>query len=76
MRRRVTMAIMITAILFAVSACADLQAEQKNGAHFASWQHMGYSLFRATPKDTMKQDLVAAQKEKWWGDAVRVAPMM
>lgn len=81
MRRRVMMAIATTAILFAVSACAanlraDLQAERKNGAHFASWQHMGYSLFRATPKDTTKQDLVAAQKEKWWGEVVRVAPMM
>jgi len=81
MRKRVMMALATTAILFAVSACAanlraDLQAEQKNGAQFASWQHMGYSLFRATPKKTTKDDLVAAEREKWWGDEVRVAPMM
>lgn len=76
MRRRAMMTILTAAVLFAVSACADLQAEQKNGAHFASWQHMGYSLFRATPKETTKRDLVAAQQEKWWGEVIRVAPMM
>lgn len=81
MRNRGLMAIVMTAILFAVSACAatvraDLQAEQQHGAHFASWQHMGYSLFRDTPKETTKQDIVAAQRDKWWGEVVRVNPMM
>jgi len=81
MRKRVMLAIATTAMLFAVSACAanlraDLQAERKNGAQFASWQHMGYSLFRDTPQKTTKQDIAAAQQEKWWGEVVRVAPMM
>ena len=74
MRNRVMMVIATAAILFAVSACADLRAEQENGAQFASWQHMGYSLFRATPKKTTKDDLVVAQQEKWWGEPVMVAP--
>jgi hypothetical protein len=80
MRRRLRLGILMAAVLFSVSACAelttDLRAEHKNGAQFASWQHMGYSLFRATPKKTTKDDLVAARQEKWWGEVVRVAPMM
>ena len=81
MRRRVMMAMVMITTLFAVSACAgnlqaDLRAEQQNGAHFASWEHMGYSLFRGTPQKTTKQDILASQQEKWWGDVIRVAPMM
>ncbi len=37
---------------------------------------MGYSLFRGTPKTTTKQDIVAAQQQKWWGEVVHVAPIM
>lgn len=84
MQRKLWMAVLAAAVLFSVSACAantrtlltDLREEQQNGAQFASWQHLGYSLFRATPKATTKQDLLAAQREKWWGEVVRVAPMM
>ncbi len=81
MRRQAMMAVLAAAILVAVSACAAstqalLEQERKNGAQFASWQHMGYSLFRATPKKTTKDDLVAAQREKWWGEVVKVPPLM
>jgi len=79
MRRQVRMAALAAGVLFSASACAswqaDLQAEQKNGAHFASWEHMGYSLFRATPKTTTRQDVAAAQRESWWGDAVPMEPI-
>ena len=79
MQRKVGMAMLAAAVLFSVSACAAhtealLKEEQQNGAQFASWQHMGYSLFRATPQKTTKSDLAAAQKEKWWGEPVVVAP--
>jgi hypothetical protein len=37
---------------------------------------MGYSIGRATPKDTTKSDISAAQQEKWWGDPVRVEPIL
>ena len=81
MQRRLWMAVLAAAVLFSVSACAAktralLQEEQMNGAQFASWRHMGYSLFRGTPQKTTKQDIAAAQQEKWWGDVVRVAPIM
>jgi len=80
-RNRGSMAILMTGLLFAVSGCAastraDLQAEQEHGAHFASWQHMGYSLFRDTPQKTTRQDIAAAEREKWWGDVIRVSPIM
>ncbi len=76
MWKRVLMTIASTAILFAVSACADLQVEQQHGAQFATWQHMGYSLFRGTPKTTTKQDIATAQRQHWWGEPVQVAPLM
>jgi len=76
MRKRVLMTIATMAILFAVSACADLQIEQLHGAQFASWRHMGYSLFRGTPNTTTKQDIATAQRQQWWGDPVQVAPLM
>ncbi len=79
MRQRVLMAILGIASMLAVSACStmqektfatDLHEEQANGAQFASWQHMGYSLFRGTPQTTTKRDILASQREKWWGQVV------
>lgn len=81
MQRRLWLAALAAAVLFSVSACAAstqalLEQERKNGAQFASWQHMGYSLFRGTPQTTTKNDLLAAQQEKWWGEIIRVSPIM
>lgn len=81
MQRRLWMPFLAGMILFAVSACAAntrelLAEEQKNGAHFATWEHMGYSLFRGTPQTTTKQDIVAAAQQKWWGEIVKVEPIM
>jgi hypothetical protein len=74
------MVLLAGALLLGVSACSAttrelMPEEQQNGAWFASWQHMGYSLFRATPAKTTKNDIVAARKEKWWGEPVVVPPM-
>jgi hypothetical protein len=81
MQRKLWMALLAGTVLFAMSACAAntrqlLAEEQKNGAQFASWQHMGYSLFRGTPQTTTRRDIVAAQRQHWWGEVVQVAPMM
>jgi len=75
------MAALAVFTLLAVSACSAmteraLEQEQKNGAHFATWEHMDYSLFRATPQKITKQDVAEAKQEKWWGDPVRIGPVM
>lgn len=80
MQKRLWMVLLAGALLLGVSACSAttrelMSEEQQNGAWFASWQHMGYSLFRATPAKTTKNDIVAARKEKWWGEPVVVPPM-
>ncbi|MBI4573432.1 MAG: hypothetical protein HY713_09150 [candidate division NC10 bacterium] len=33
------------------------------------------SVWRATPKETTKQDIAATQKEKWWGEVILVEPI-
>jgi hypothetical protein len=58
-----------------LSACAALEETRQQGAHFASWNHMGYSLMRGDPKTTTKSDVSVAQQEKWWGEVVRVEPI-
>jgi hypothetical protein len=76
-------------MLLTFSACsartqAALQEEQKNGAHFATWRHMGYSINRGTPETTTKGDIERAQGDqclpnqtcKWWGEVVMVQPIL
>ena len=80
MSNRFARLVVAAGIVLAVAGCSQqtrfyLQEEQKNGAHFASWNHMGYSLHRATPQATTKQDVALAGQEKWFGDVVKVAPI-
>jgi hypothetical protein len=79
MRSRLWVGLLAVGVMLSLSACGSwsryLAEERQNGAHFATWQHMGYSLYRATPQDTTKSDIQAAQAEKWWGDVIRVAPI-
>ena len=88
MRKAMSVAVLAAAMVVALSACsartmADLQEEQKNGAHFATWQHMGYSLRRGTPETTTKTDVERSQGDqclpnqtcKWWGEVVMVQPI-
>jgi hypothetical protein len=71
-----------------LSACSArtqlaLEDETKNGAHFATWGHMGYSLVRGTLETTSKQDIELSQADrclpnqtcKWWGEPVQVQPI-
>jgi hypothetical protein len=87
--RRLWLGLALAGMVVAVSACspktqAALADEQKNGAHFATWRHMGYSVFRGTPESTTKQDIQRSQSDeclgmnvkcKWWGEVVRVQPI-
>ena len=79
MRRQAWVALLAIGVMVSLAGCAGsaryLAEERQNGAHFATWQHMGYSLFRATPKDTTKMDIASAQQEKWWGDPILVEPI-
>jgi len=81
----ILLAIAVVAFLGACSARTQLAMEetQKNGAHFATWNHMGYSVKRGTPESTTKEDIQLSQNDrclpnqmcKWWGEPVQVAPI-
>ena len=80
MRKRLWVCPIVVGALLSLSACSArtqffLEETRKNGAHFATWQHVGYSVWRATPKETTKADIAAAQREKWWGEVVLVEPI-
>jgi hypothetical protein len=88
MRKSLAVMLVIAAAVLTLSACSArtqlaLEEEQKNGAHFATWSHMGYSLKRGTPESTTKEDIQLAQSDrclpnqmcKWWGEPVQVAPI-
>lgn len=80
MRRRMWVTLAVGGMLLSLSACSAstqvaLEETRKNGAHFASWRHMGYSLKRGTPETTTKRDIEVAQRQKWWGEVVLVAPI-
>ncbi len=81
----VTLAAALAALLSACSARTQLalQDERRNGAHFATWSHMAYSLERGTPQTTTRRDIHLAQADrclpdqlcKWWGEPVEVQPI-
>ena len=88
MRKAMSVIVLAAATVVALSACsartmADLQEEQQNGAHFATWRHMGYSIARGTPETTTKGDVERSQADqclpnqtcKWWGEVVMVQPI-
>jgi hypothetical protein len=79
------LAVGLFALLSACSARTQLAMEetQKNGAHFATWNHMGYSVKRGTPETTTKGDIEVAKADRclpsqtcaWWGEPVKVQPI-
>ena len=88
MRKNLWLGLLAVAMLLTFSACsartqAALEETQKNGAHFATWRHMGYSVNRGTPETTTKRDIERSQGDrclpnqtcKWWGEVVMVQPI-
>jgi len=88
MRGRLQVMLLAVAVVAFLSACSArtqlaMEETQKNGAHFATWRHMGYSVKRGTPETTTKRDIEVAQADrclpnqtcKWWGEPVQVAPI-
>jgi hypothetical protein len=81
MRRLLMMVVLAAVFVIVGSACSARgqyfeQVTRENGAHFATWHHMGYSVNRATPGDTTNQDVARAGEEKWFGEVVRVQPIL
>ena len=88
MRGRLQVMLLAIAVVAFLSACSartqlSMEEERQNGAHFATWRHMGYSLKRGTPETTTKRDIVVSQADqclpnlicKWWGEPVLVSPI-
>ena len=88
MRNSLVVLLGAAAAVLSLSACSArtqlaMEETQKNGAHFATWNHMGYSVKRGTPESTTKQDITLSQGDqclpnqicKWWGEPVQVAPI-
>jgi hypothetical protein len=86
--RRLWLGLALAGMVVTASACspktqAALEDTQKNGAHFATWRHMGYSVNRGTPETTTKTDIQRSQADqclpgqqcKWWGEVVKVQPI-
>jgi len=79
---------MLAALVVAGAACSArtqlaMEEAKKNGAHFATWNHMGYSVNRGTPETTTKGDVEIAKADRclpsqtcaWWGEPVKVQPI-
>ena len=88
MRKQFTMAILAILAIFAISACSArtqlaMEETKKNGAHFATWRHAGYSVNRGTPETTTKRDIDRSKADQclpsqtcaWWGEPVVVQPI-
>ena len=88
MRKTLWMVLLAGAITLTLGACsartqAALEETRINGAHFATWNHMGYSLNRGTAETTTQADVERSQRDmclpsqpcKWWGEVVQVAPI-
>ncbi len=86
--KRVWMAVLVVSLFAVLSACSArtqlaMEETQKNGAHFATWNHMGYSVNRGTPESTTKRDVETSKADKclpnqtcsWWGEPVMVQPI-
>lgn len=55
----------------AISGCSSMYGIQPGGPHFASWDHMRYSLRGGEKPALTKAEASTAKTEKWWGIPVR-----
>jgi len=88
MRKQFAMGVLAIVAILAVSACSArtqlaMDETKKNGAHFATWRHAGYSVNRGTPETTTKRDVEVSKADRclpsqtcaWWGEPVVVQPI-
>jgi len=80
MRKQIMSMLMLGAIVILAPGCATSEQWQewrRHPTHFASGQHIGFSLRNAGehPKPNVRQsDMESARSEKWWGEVVLVSP--
>jgi hypothetical protein len=88
MRNALRMAVLAVGLFALLSACSArtqlaMEETKKNGAHFATWRHAGYSVNRGTPETTTKRDIERSKADQclpsqtcsWWGEPVVVQPI-
>ncbi|MGH7390192.1 MAG: hypothetical protein ACREM3_12160 [Candidatus Rokuibacteriota bacterium] len=68
----------VLGVLLLSGACAsstEWQEWTSHSAHFASAQHMGFSLrnTKGAPPRATRDDVNVARSEQWWGQAITVA---
>jgi hypothetical protein len=65
--------LLLTAVMFSMSGCAsqELSIWATNPAHFASAQHLAFSM-KSHPSEASitEEDVQAAAREEWWGRLV------
>lgn len=80
MRVRIRVLLLLVAAAAAGTACANSEqwAEwRQHGSHFASGQHMLFSLRHQGDNPTPKvrqRDVEAARAQTWWGEPIVVRP--
>jgi hypothetical protein len=65
--------LLLTAVMFSMSGCAtrDWSVWSTNSAHFASRQHLAFSMkSHPTEASITEEDMQAATREEWWGRLV------
>lgn len=67
MRKKVGVIIVGVALAGGLSACANTYGIPPGGPHFASWDHLTYSLFEGKKPPLTKAELEEAKKQGWWG---------
>jgi hypothetical protein len=79
MRSRIAGVSLLAGVLLAAGACATSEEWSewlKHPTHFASDQHMGFSLrhTEGSKPRIARRDIEASRKETWWGKAITVSP--
>jgi hypothetical protein len=88
MKKYLSLTVVAVTAMLALAACSArtqlaMEETKKNGAHFATWNHMGYSVNRGTPESTTKRDVEVSKADQclpsqtcaWWGEPVKVQPI-
>ena len=79
MSRKISQVMTVLALVLGISACAssrEWQTWSEHTTHFASGQHLGFSVRNGNPRDPRiaPTDAKTAEDQSWWGAYVPPAP--